>query len=493
MFPNGVQELASASFAIRVQSDQPILAERAVYWSSGGITFVEGHNTPGVTAEASAWAFAEGKEGRFEGSGPLSHDTYFLFSNSGSTPLRVKGTFLREDGTGIVRTFTVSPTSRYTLLTGQYPELSNQRFSAFFQAVDATDQPIATQTFVAERAVYWGAGYFGGHASTGTPWTGTVATPPVAPTAPVVTTVTPAHGALAGGTEVVILGMNFSETALPDIGSLGPLANVVVLDSKTIRATTRPAPTAGTFAVCVVNQSAGAQGCLPAAFTYDPPPPTDPMTTVDVSLAFGDSITYGTTCRLSPTTGVACDLRINGYPGRLRDLLGARYITQPITVTGAGVPGECASGPGCGGVSTSGRSRLPGTLAPAQDLVIILQGVNDLNAGFTPSQVRDSLRAMVTSARSQGKQVVICSLTPVVPDDVFGYYRAEPNLIASLNGLIDQLAVTENLPRVDMVAAFGSNPDQFLSVDGLHPNEAGYQRMAEAIRDKIVERFEVRP
>ena len=44
-----------------------------------------------------------------------------------------------------------------------------------------------------------------------------------------------------------------------------------------------------------------------------------------------------------------------------------------------------------------------------------------------------------------------------------------------------------------MGAAFGSNPGQFLSLDGLHPNDAGYQRMAEAIRDKLVERFEVRP
>ena len=222
MFANGVKELASASFAIRVESDQPILAERAVYWSSGGIIFVEGHNTAGVTAEASKWAFAEGREGRFEESGLLSHDTYFLFSNSGAQALRVKGTFLREDGTGLVRTFTINPASRYTLLTGQFAELGNQRFAAFFEAVDANDQPITTQTFVAERAVYWGDGYFGGHASTGTPWTGTVATPAVAPTAPVVTSITPAHGALAGGTDVVVRGSNFFESRRrSSIGTLG--------------------------------------------------------------------------------------------------------------------------------------------------------------------------------------------------------------------------------------------------------------------------------
>ena len=43
----------------QVSSDQPILAERAVYWSSSGITFIEGHNSPGVNAPAAKWAFAE--------------------------------------------------------------------------------------------------------------------------------------------------------------------------------------------------------------------------------------------------------------------------------------------------------------------------------------------------------------------------------------------------------------------------------------------------
>ncbi len=156
MFESGVRELESASFAIRVQSNQPILSERAVYWSSGGIVFVEGHNAAGVTAEASKWAFAEGREGRFEESGLLSHDSYFLFSNSGAQALNVKGTFMREDGTGLVRTFRINPASRFTLLTGQFPELGNQRFAAFFEAVDTNGQPITTQTFVAERAVYWG-------------------------------------------------------------------------------------------------------------------------------------------------------------------------------------------------------------------------------------------------------------------------------------------------------------------------------------------------
>jgi lysophospholipase L1-like esterase len=75
--------------------------------------------------------------------------------------------------------------------------------------------------------------------------------------------------------------------------------------------------------------------------------------------------------------------------------------------------------------------------------------------------------------------------------------------VANLNVAIDQLAARQNVPRVNMFAAFGSGPGALdcnanascralLSPDGLHPNAAGYSRMADVINAKIVELFEVR-
>ena len=140
-----------------------------MYWSSNGILYIEGHNTPGVNAEATKWAFADGVEGSIDATG-VRFSSFFLVSNSSTSPLDIKATFVREDGKGLVKTFTVPEQARFTIPTGTFPELSHQRFSAFIESANP---------FVAERAVYWGPGFYGGHASVGTPWDATIAAPPV--------------------------------------------------------------------------------------------------------------------------------------------------------------------------------------------------------------------------------------------------------------------------------------------------------------------------
>ncbi|HEX6641919.1 MAG TPA: hypothetical protein VF215_12450, partial [Thermoanaerobaculia bacterium] len=81
---DGTPDLPSGtSFSMRVQSTNgvAIVAERAMYWSSNGITYIEGHNTPGVNAEALQWAFAEGAEGRVDESN-IPYSSFFLVSNA---------------------------------------------------------------------------------------------------------------------------------------------------------------------------------------------------------------------------------------------------------------------------------------------------------------------------------------------------------------------------------------------------------------------------
>ena len=96
-----IQGLEDAAFSVKIESTAPIIAERAMYWGPNGV-WVEAHNSPGVTAEALGWGFAEGAEDGLDASG-LQFDSYFLVANSSTNPLSLKATFMREDGTGIVR------------------------------------------------------------------------------------------------------------------------------------------------------------------------------------------------------------------------------------------------------------------------------------------------------------------------------------------------------------------------------------------------------
>jgi lysophospholipase L1-like esterase len=474
--PNNVAELANASFSIRVASDQPLLAERAVYWSSSGVTFIEGHDTPGVTAEATKWAFAEGIEGIVQPGGP-AHDSFFLISNANPTALEIKATFVREDGTGIVVNQIVPAQSRATLLTSQLPALTHRRFAAFIESVNATPLP-----FVAERATYWGSGYYGGHGATGVPWTGTIGAPPAVDLTPQVTSILPSHGPRTGGNDITIRGANFVETTTVSID--GRPATVYPVDGTTLVATVPARPTAGD-----VNVTVGNIGFPPrteiGGYTYDP---VGPFLNTDNILAFGDSITSG---RSSAFCGmnIICATEVTGYPARLQQILRSRYPAQAAIVQQSGSPGECASADGCNG--TSGRDRLPGTIAPAHDLVVILEGVNDTNAITSDGFIENALRTMVQTAKNAGKEVILCGLLPVKLREDGGGYKADPARIASMNRRLEELAAAEGVPFVNMVAAFGSGYASLLSPDGLHPTEAGYQRMADTIANTVIAYFAI--
>jgi lysophospholipase L1-like esterase len=162
-----------------------------------------------------------------------------------------------------------------------------------------------------------------------------------------------------------------------------------------------------------------------------------------------------------------------------------------VQVQASGSPGECASAP-CTAATVAGRERLPGTIASVHDLVVILEGVNDTNAISNDNFIVDALRVMVQTARNAGKGVILSGLLPVKEnEDIPGTFKASPGRIASMNTQLRALANVEGVPYVDMVAAFGSGFQQLLSPDGLHPNDAGYQRMAEAIGNTVVANFAI--
>jgi YVTN family beta-propeller protein/autotransporter-associated beta strand protein len=138
--------LASAAMSAQVTSDQPVIAERSQYWPRPA--WYESHNSAGETAMGTKWGLAEGRVG-----GTNHAQTYILIANPGTLPADITATFLRADGTTLVKTFQVQPTSRFNIaVTGpgsNVPELADESFGA----VIASTQPV-----IVERSLYTDAG-----------------------------------------------------------------------------------------------------------------------------------------------------------------------------------------------------------------------------------------------------------------------------------------------------------------------------------------------
>lgn len=161
-----------------------------------------------------------------------------------------------------------------------------------------------------------------------------------------------------------------------------------------------------------------------------------------VILAFGDSLTYG--------TGASSQ---HDYPHILAQLIGHEVIN-------AGVPGE---------ISGEGRQRLPALLDEYHPgLLILIHGGNDILRQIPADQTRDNLKAMIAEAKQRNISVVLIG----VPK--FGLvflHSAE---------FYAELAKSENVPS-DLESLPDILSSNELKSDTIHPNDQGYQRLAENI------------
>jgi hypothetical protein len=151
--------LHNAAVSTVVTSNVPIIAERSMYWPGAAQPWGEGHNSFGVTESATKWGLAEGRTG-----GPLNYHSYILLANPQTTAANVTITYLREGGAApVVHTYTVPPTSRFTIDSASVPELHDEMFGAVIEVTN--NQPI-----IVERSMYWDSNGFlfsGGTNATG--------------------------------------------------------------------------------------------------------------------------------------------------------------------------------------------------------------------------------------------------------------------------------------------------------------------------------------
>jgi lysophospholipase L1-like esterase len=215
--------------------------------------------------------------------------------------------------------------------------------------------------------------------------------------------------------------------------------------------------------------------------TTPPPTPFTPRTSRTRYLAFGDSLTAGTT---SPAVGLFRTMSAGlpeSYPFKLQAMLGGRYTAQTIQIENEGRPGEAAE---------DGVRRFSSVLRTANpEVVILLHGVNDVSFQGLPGVPRTAgfINTMAREARLTGKQVMICTLPP---NRSGGFRAADPAVIAAYNRALRDIARGEGAILVDFEALFDL---RLIGMDGLHPTEPGYTRMAEILFAQARRLFEIAP
>ena len=120
-----------------IQADQPVIAERAMYWPKGSRSRAEGHCSTGSVTAASTWYLAEG-------STAWGFDEYVLLVNPTDDIAYATLEYMRTDGSTKTYQASIPAHARFTVHSN---EVDPNR--------DASVQVTSDFPLVVERAMYW--------------------------------------------------------------------------------------------------------------------------------------------------------------------------------------------------------------------------------------------------------------------------------------------------------------------------------------------------
>ncbi len=201
-------------------------------------------------------------------------------------------------------------------------------------------------------------------------------------------------------------------------------------------------------------------------------------------VAFGDSITDG--ARSTPDTN-------HSWPALLAARLAANKATAQIGIVNEGIGGNrlLTDASGLAGVSALARFDHDVLSHPSVKWLMILEGINDIgslanpaaNAPVTGDDLIWVLKEMVARAHAQGIKVVGCTLTPY---GGAGYARDEGEAMrATVNQWIRTSGTFDAVVDFEAATRDAADPKKFRPEfdpgDHLHPNNAGYEAMANAV------------
>src|SRR5690606_25515053 len=203
-------------------------------------------------------------------------------------------------------------------------------------------------------------------------------------------------------------------------------------------------------------------------------------------VAIGDSITDG---NMSTVDGDA----------RWPDFLAARLAPRNVAVLNAGISGARLLRDGMG-ANALARFERDVLAQPGIDAVIVLLGINDIAWADTPlaphveptgaQALIAGYRQLIARAHARGVRIVGATLTPfegaLEDTPMRGYFSADKERIRQqVNAWIRDGGEFDAVIDFDAILRDPARPTRMLpahdSGDHLHPGDAGYRAMAEAI------------
>lgn len=128
---------------------------------------------------------------------------------------------------------------------------------------------------------------------------------------------------------------------------------------------------------------------------------------------------------------------------------------------------------------------------------VMAVGLNDTQfAGeefmATPEQYKDELDVLINGARHYSNKLLFVGLTPV-DDELCNPWLHSPTAVSFKNErvldfeeVLRKTSLSEGIPHVQVFEKFqAEQQNQELLADGLHPNEAGHQFIADLVKPEL--------
>jgi lysophospholipase L1-like esterase len=197
-------------------------------------------------------------------------------------------------------------------------------------------------------------------------------------------------------------------------------------------------------------------------------------------VAFGDSITDG--ARSTPDTN-------HSWPALLAARLAAQKATANIAVGNMGIGGNRVLRD-VTGVSALARFDRDVLSQPGVKWVMVLEGINDIGHGaiapaemVTADELIAGYKQIIERAHTHGVKAIGCTLTPY---EGASYSRENGEAVReAVNTWIRTSGAYDAVVDFEAATRDPNNPKRFRADldpgDHLHPNDAGYQAMADAV------------